>query len=327
MEINTPIAEDIHATDESTNYDAACKRLLSEKSILAWIMKSCLEEYRDCTIQEIAETYIESQPQVGEVPVAPDETNAAHVRGVSNEDTSLTEGTVTYDIRFLASAPASDGLIQLIINVEAQGRFDPGYRLIKRGIYYGCRMISAQYGTEFTHAQYQKIKKVYSIWVCMVPPKERRNSITRYRLVEENVIGSVKEQIMDYDLLSVVMLCLGGDKGENYNGVLKLLDVLLSSEKNAVEKKQVLQDNFHIPMTQELESEVEHMCNLSRDVLEKGIEKGIEKGMKKGMEKGKVEGILSAIRSLMLSMGWTAEQAMEALQISETDRSHYVTLL
>ena len=249
-------------------------------------MKSCLEEYRDCTIQEIAETYIESQPQVGEVPVAPDETNAAHVRGVSNEDTSLTEGTVTYDIRFLASAPASDRLIQLIINVEAQGRFDPGYRLIKRGIYYGCRMISAQYGTEFTHAQYQKIKK---------------------------------EHVRDYDLLSVVMLCLGGDKGENYDGVLKLLDVLLSSEKSSEEKKQVLQNGFNIPMTQTLESEAEHMCNLSRDVMEKGTAKG--------MEKGKVEGILSAIWSLMLSMGWSAEQAMEALQISETDRSLYAALL
>jgi len=155
----------------------------------------------------------------------------------------------------------------------------------------------------------------------------KQNFIPSKTLVEENVIGSVKEQIRDYDLLSVVMLCLGGDKGENYDGVLKLLDVLLSSEKNAVEKKQVLQDNFHIPMTQELESEVEPMCNLSRDVLENGIEQGIEKGMKKGMEKGKVERILSAIRSLMLSMGWTAEQAIEALQISETDRSHYVTLL
>ena len=286
MEINTPIAEDIHTTDESANYDAACKRLLSEKSILAWIMKSCLEEYRDCTIQKIAETYIESQPQVGEVPVTPDETNAAHVRGVSNEDTSLTEGTVTYDIRFLASAPASDGLIQLIINVEAQGRFDPGYRLIKRGIYYGCRMISARYGTEFTHAEYQKIKK---------------------------------EHVRDYDLLSVVMLCLGGDKGENYDGVLKLLDVLLSSEKSSEEKKQVLQNGFNIPMTQTLESEAEHMCNLSRDVMEKGTAKG--------MEKGKVEGILSAIWSLMLSMGWSAEQAMEALQISETDRSLYAALL
>ena len=76
MEINTPLAEDIHATDKNAQYDAACKKLLSEKIILAWIMKSCLEEYRDCDVKEIAEKYIEGTPQVGVVPVMPDETNA-----------------------------------------------------------------------------------------------------------------------------------------------------------------------------------------------------------------------------------------------------------
>ena len=52
----------------------------------------------------------------------------------------------------------------------------------------------------------------------------------------------------------------------------------------------------------------------------------MEIGIKQGMEKGKVEGILSPIRSLLLSIGRTAEQVMEALQTSETDRSHYVEI-
>ena len=319
MEINTPIAEDIHIVGDNAKFDASCKRLLSEKSILAWIRKSCLEEYRDCDVKDIAEKYIEGQPEVGVVPVAPDETNAARVRGIRNEDATLTEGTVTYDIRFLALAPVSGELIQMIVNVEAQDHFDPGYPLIKRGIYYCSRMISAQYGTEFTHAQYQKIKKVYSIWVCMTPPEERRNSITRYRLVEENLVGDVKEQARNYDLLSVIMLCLGGAGRENYDGVLKLLDVLLSTEAGEAEKKRVLQSDFDIPMTQTLESEVQVMCNLSQGVLEKGIEKG--------MEKGKVEGLLTAIKNLMASMGWSAEQAMEALRVPETDRQKYTGLL
>ena len=40
-----------------------CKRLLSEKIILAWIMKSCLEEYRDYDVKEIARRYIEGSPR------------------------------------------------------------------------------------------------------------------------------------------------------------------------------------------------------------------------------------------------------------------------
>ena len=69
------------------------------------------------------------------------------------------------------------------------------------------RMISAQYRTEFIHSEYQNIKKVYSIFICMTPPQKRQNSITRYRLVEENLIGNVKEPVRNYDLLSVVMVC------------------------------------------------------------------------------------------------------------------------
>ena len=47
-------------------YDEALKRLLANKRILAAIMKGCVEEYRDCTVEEIAEKYIEGAPQVGE---------------------------------------------------------------------------------------------------------------------------------------------------------------------------------------------------------------------------------------------------------------------
>jgi hypothetical protein len=38
-------------------------------------MKNCLEEYCGCAVEEIAEKYIEGTPQVGEVAVAPDESN------------------------------------------------------------------------------------------------------------------------------------------------------------------------------------------------------------------------------------------------------------
>ena len=142
MNINTTIAKNICVADEKAGYDAACKRLLSEKIILAWIMKNCLEEYRNCDVDEITEKYIEGTPQVGEVAVAPDESNRVSViQGAGNEDTSLTEGTVFYDIRFLAIAPVSGELIRLIINIEAQNDFYPGYPLIKRGIYYCSRMI------------------------------------------------------------------------------------------------------------------------------------------------------------------------------------------
>ena len=48
--------------------------------------------------------------------------------------------------------------------------------------------------------------------------------------------------------------------------MLKLLEVLLSPPREAAEKKQILQDDFHIEMTRKLEKEVSTMCNLSKGI-------------------------------------------------------------
>lgn len=57
MEIENILAKNITAAGEKAAYEAACKRLLANKIILAWIMKSCLEEHKDYRINEIAEKY------------------------------------------------------------------------------------------------------------------------------------------------------------------------------------------------------------------------------------------------------------------------------
>ena len=322
MDEQTTLAQGPHITDDSAGYDAACKRVLSEKAILARIMKSCLEEYKDCDVNEIAEKYIEGQPQVSAVPVLPDE-DGTIINGMDTEDKSVHEGTVAYDIRFRAIVPGSVEMIALIINVEAQNDFYPGYPIIKRGIYYCCRMISSQHGREFTGSHYEKIKKVYSIWICMNPPKNRENTITRYRLVEEHLVGEATEPVKNYDLLSIIMLCLGGPDGENYDGVLRMLDVLLSSETSEAEKRKILQDDYDVQMTQTMEREVSVMCNLSKGVREKGIAEGLEKGRAEGV----AETTLANIKNLMETLGLSLEAAMAALKIPEADRPKYAKQL
>ncbi len=69
-------------------------------------------------------------------------------------------------------------------------------------------------------------------------------------------------------------------------GLLKLLDILLSPEKEPEEKKKVLQEDFHIKITKKLESEVSELCNLSQGVFEKGEARGEAKIIKSMYEKG-----------------------------------------
>lgn len=206
------------------------------------------------------------------------------ITGSNNEDSTLTEGTVHYDVRFDAIAPtsahdaASQDVIRLIINVEAQTAFNPGYPLTKRAIYYCSRMISAQHGPIFKKSEYGKIRKVYSIWVCTKPSDEFQNTLTRYSIRPEHLIGNTTEKLENYDLMSVVTICLGKSDSENYTGILKFLDVLLSSSRAATEKKKILEEEFGVAMSEELERKVLIMCNLSQGVRAEGRKEGISIG-------------------------------------------------
>ena len=164
MPMENQLAHAITQTEYDSSYDKAAKKLLANKQILAQIMKNCVNEYSACSVDEIAEKYIEGTPEVGTVGVHVDDTNRPKktsdvIVGSNNEDSTLTEGTINYDVRFDAIAPASEGstaqkdVIRLIINVEAQTAFNPGYPLTKRAIYYCSRMISAQHGPISTKAK------------------------------------------------------------------------------------------------------------------------------------------------------------------------------
>ena len=319
MHTSTTIATSIETAADKAKYDAACKEILAEKIILAWIMKSTMKEFYELSVQDISENYIVGTPQVAELPLLPDETNASKINGTGVEDTTITEGTITYDVRFYAVLPTTGETAGLIVNVEAQNDFYPGYPLIKRALYYCSRMISSQYGTEFTNSHYEKIKKVYSVWICLKPPKYRENTITGYSITESNIIGGVHEKMSDYDLLTAIMICIGKQNGTEGNGVLRLLDVLLSNETDTDTKKKILQDDFDIPMTQQLERRISDMCNLSEGVYQKGIEKGIEKGAEKQL--------ISSIKSLMTTLHFTLDQAMDALQIDPKDRGKISSMI
>ena len=306
----TYLAHTITQTDYEARYDRAAKKLLANKLVLAHILKDCVKEYQACSIMDIAQKYIEGEPEVGTTGVYMDDssspeqpdikpetvvtraaevqamnaqamnTQVTKVQGMGNEDISQNEGTVYYDVRFNAIAPSTEehGNIRLIINAEAQNRFKPKYPLTKRAVYYGSRLISAQHGTVFTKSDYQKLRKVYSIWICVNPAKRFRNTITRYSLKPETIIGNAVEAPENYDLINIVMVCLGKMEEWNDNNLIKFLGVLFQNELSAREKKDILERDFNIPMTETFESEVDDMCNLSQGVAEEAMQKGLQQG-------------------------------------------------
>ena len=273
--------QDLYLAGRNPEYDAAAKKVISTKIILAWILKYCVKEFKNSDIQDIKEKYILGMPEIASTPVMPDMTNAdSHrIRGENGEDKTLTEGTTTFDIRFQAQSPEGERLA-LIINVEAQQSSQVSYPLIKRALYYGSRLISSQHDIEFTHSHYEKIKKVYSIWLCMDTPNQK-SGITRYRTQEIPEYGAIREKEINYDLQQIVMVYIGEDRKHLRNKFLRMLYDLFKSDKNAQEKKKVLHQKYQITLVPKEERMVDTMCNLSVGVFRRGIEQGIDSQKKK----------------------------------------------
>ena len=283
---NSNLSKRLETTKLIEQFDSCAKKLLSEKIILAWILKSCVEEFKGCSIQWIMTEGIVDDIEVSTNVVDVDEEDITEpeLSGSNTEDNSIKEGKIFYDIKFNAKAPNADDYIYLIINLEAQNDESLTYPLLKRAVYYVSRMISSQKNTVFFKSDYKKIRKVYSIWVIMNTDKE--NTITKYSMNEQSLIGDVKANVTDYDLMSIYMIRLGSKIDENNESILRLLGTLFKS-KDSKTQERVLEDEYNIPMAVHRKGDVNNMSSLGEGIYEEGIEKGIEKAIQTLLMKDK----------------------------------------
>lgn len=234
-----------------------------------------MEEFQDMSLEEI-EGCID-EPEISATPVLPGETNSGKIIGLQNEEGIVGEGTVCFDIRFAVYIPRLNEKQKIMINLEAQKKFNPGYEIVTRAIFYGARLISSQYGTEFANSDYDSVKKVYSIWICMNAPDYIGNTIADYSIQKTEIFGQQLTKKEAYDKMSVVIVTLNEKTAAEE--LTSMLNTLLSSSIQPTEKKRILEEKHHISMHDEMKKEVNVMCNLSDLVEERGIEKGIEKGI------------------------------------------------
>ena len=276
----TGLAQAIDIAGNRAKYDECAKKLLSYKAILAWILKSCTKEFSQYEVQYICDNCLKEEVEVSTHAVHQDELGKdkklggdERIEGMNTESNSIQEHTIYYDIRLPAFLPKSNERVRLILNLEIQLDDTPGYPIVKRGFYYCGRMISEQYGTVFVDEHYEKVEKVYSIWICPDPAKKRKNGIFKYHTIEDIIYGEPYTKEENYDLMEVVILNLGDADKSSDLAILDLLNVLFSTTTTPEEKKRRLHNEFEIAMTAEFESEVQEMCNLSEALVEQGAER------------------------------------------------------
>ena len=185
--MDTDIKMSVKATDTKTQYDNKAKQLLGHKIILAHILVNTVAEFKGMNPADVVQ-YIEGEPHIGSVPVDAGATNIEtqeKVIGLNTENSEINEGMIRFDIIFYVRM--KDGLSQIIVNVEAQKAEPSSYDILNRAIFYVSRMISSQKGRDFVKSNYNDIKRVYSIWICM---NVDEHSMSHIHLTRDDIIGS-----------------------------------------------------------------------------------------------------------------------------------------
>lgn len=271
--MNTEIKNTILTTDKDAQYDESAKRLLGQKGILAHILVKTVDEFAGMDPKDVV-PYIEGEPFINSVPIDTGLTNTvikndeSRVIGLNSENPELHEGMIRFDIIFYVRM--RDGLSQIIINVEAQKDEPNGYDILNRAIFYVSRMISSQKERDFSNSNYNDIKRVYSIWVCMNMPK---NSLEHIHLVKDSVVNSYTWK-GNMDLINIVMIGLAEElpKHEEKYELHRLLGALLSQDLTVNEKLDIIGNEYAIPMEKDFREDVSIMCNLSLGIREDATE-------------------------------------------------------
>ena len=312
MKIRTHLGNTIEAVDSAkTRYDKNVKEILADIQVLARIVKHTVAEVDKLSISEIMSCIDRGSIRIGAVPMEPGLTNAERIDSYQTEDSLPNEGYVTYDIRFMMAVASA--ALEIIINIEAQRTSDfkkLGYHLESRIVFYLARLISSQKGINFVKSEYDNIKKVYSIWICM-DAADDEDSISSISLKSECLFGKQCDfPQLDKMCGMVIRIRNNENATESRNRLIAMLEDVLSTQ-DGESKKRKLEEKYDMKITTELEGRFDSMCNLSEVVEERGIEKGIR-------------GLVDILKEMGTSKEVIVDKIMEKFSLTEEQARKFV---
>ncbi len=271
--------------DGVAKVDEKIKALLADKQILARILKYSVEDFKEYDILEIINRIEEVEILEVSVDAGLSHKNKSEfgkISGSNTEDNVPGEGVIYYDIRF--NITKGKKRIKVLINIEAQTTTSVsrlGYHIENRMTYYLSRMISAQKEQEFFGSDYDKIKEIISIWICM-DARKNEDSIIEYQLRPEVKFG---ENIHpeEINLLKGILIKIRGGKNmtQSKNKLIEMLEYVIA-DHSVEEKKNYLKNECGVEMTKELERKVEAMGeSIGRAILQGMLEDAWDKGVEK----------------------------------------------
>ena len=180
---------------------------------------------QDAQYDDKAKRLIEGQPFISVVPVEPGltnvekEENGQRIVGMNTENAEINEGLIRFDI-----------------------------------IFYVSRLVSSQKERDFVKTNYNDIRRVFSIWVCMGMDE---SSMAYVHLAKDDLLGSYPWK-GGLDLLNIVLIGISNElpeHDEKYE-LHRLLSTLLSMELTVDEKLGIIEKEHSIVVDDRIREDV-----------------------------------------------------------------------
>lgn len=139
-----------------------------------------------------------------------------------------------------------------------------------RTVFYACRMVSSQKERDFTGMNYNDIKKVYTIWICM---NQKENSLNYLHLTNEKLMGKTAIEKAG-DLIHIILLGLAKNLPPytEENKLHRLLGALFTNELTIDEKISIIESEYNIESESELRKDVRKVGGLGESLIENAVE-------------------------------------------------------
>lgn len=313
-------------------YDAACKNILLNTRILAKILLGTVEELQGCSVEQVMELLIGVRAGVYSSPlhhesVSGDDENASEDgESFSRDDEGVTpldtaskrekEGCLFFDIRIDMKSPDEKFGDIFIIDLEIQ--LGHATHLMNRAEAYVDRLVDEQLPKAAAKYRYANIKHAFSIWLCLDPKGGLKNRNKRYSRTERDFDGLLGHYLKPekIEISNIIFLGLAGPEFDNFQGVIKMLYMLLSGKYSEEEVLDILHREFGIELTHDFRQKVQDMFKFSQYLERKSEKKGKAETMSK----------LKAIKA-KITAGMSVDEAIELFNIPDDERPDYKEIL
>lgn len=238
---------------ERTKFNVASNHIMENKQILAYLIKDCLPNFQEQSIEDIEERFLSNK----ELEIRGKENQAFLKDHAEVESREVVEKNYT---EYTISQPGRISLIQVLVSVNTEKLTDENIKSIYEDTMYATMdkfSSNALYGNSVYDTFGNPIQLVCQFLVCIYPPESLDNAVLtpEIKFVKEQVYPPTDKEPEEVSIDSPFTFFIFGLGAPSENQELRtdnqLLDLIFTNTIDYEKKLEILKEDFDITLDED----------------------------------------------------------------------------